>query len=355
MTLAPVFRSEEAVKALVERGYLDKMASSIEAQRRALDFLDSLLPEAIDRAYVGPSESRDANITFVQEHFFLVLFHSLFTAMGLSKERLEGYSHLNQCVKGIVVCGDNLFDREAKKALPLKLGQGSIFASLVQMLAFQNLIDLIMDRTCPFYSAADKIEFRRRLLTRLTQIGTLEGSEELGVTEVPEPGRMVDLVHRIRGGELFGLAFIAPEIGERGKNDAGWKTAAEGIRKIGTAFQIVDDLTDFEFDLGRKSHNILVSQIVHQGTAAEKKAYERILAEKAHQRDKELVEQHFLDAANGVYSLAVRETEEGFQRLRSLGFWMDPKDAELFVRAIAGDKGFKRIREASKIDAPTRR
>ena len=40
------------------------------------------------------------------------------------------------------------------------------------------------------------------------------------------------------------------------------------------ARQIVDDLTDFEFDVRRKSHNLLVSQIHHLGSQPERAAAE---------------------------------------------------------------------------------
>ena len=74
------------------------------------------------------------------------------------------------------------------------------------------------------------------------------------------------------GGALFALAFVAPGVLEKGDVKRKLADAETAIAQLGTAFQIVDDLTDFEFDVRRKSHNLLVSQIHHLGTQAERAA-----------------------------------------------------------------------------------
>ena len=346
MTLSPVFRSPEAVCALEEKGYLKALAPALELQRASVTRIRELLGEAIDARYVLDAPPPAGNVTFLQEQFFLTLFASLFETLGTPKERLRAYALIDICIKGIITSGDNLFDKEAKLELPLNLGQGACFASIVQMLCFRSILDRVLEADAPFFGEADRVEFQRELLSRMTAIGTLEGSEEEGVDDVPTVDDMARRVHAIRGGELFALAFVAPAIAERDDAEC-WQAAEEGVRRLGAAFQIVDDVTDFEFDLGRRSHNLVVAQIVHSGSPEEKAALADIRATGVAPETGAL-ERCFAASAAEVLERARREAEQGFRLWQDLGFWFPPEDASLFVRAIAGDKGDERVRQVSQ-------
>ncbi|MHC4942710.1 MAG: class 1 isoprenoid biosynthesis enzyme [Planctomycetota bacterium] len=343
MTLAPVFRSPEAVNALESKGYWAKMESSFAAHREADRILHDLLESVLDPRYLEAEPIPADDLPFLQENFFLILFRSLFETLKCEKEHLDCYTLLNICIRGLVLCGDNLFDDEEKLVLPLKLGQGRRFLSIVQMMSFQNLLSRVLDQHGGWLEADEKVLFHKNLLSTLTDIGHLEGSEEAGVDEVPPVKEMIDHVHRVRGGSLFSLAFIAPRIGERGANQAAWESAEEGIRCLGTAFQIVDDLTDLEFDLGRRSHNLLVAQVVHEGTEEEKSLLEELTQSSKMRSEGGWVEKGFQASAGKVLTLAKEEAESGLKILESLGFWFQPQDALLFIRAIAGDAGFERV------------
>ena len=346
MTLSPVFRSPEAVRALEDKGYLDALAPALELQRESVALVRELLRDVIAAEYVADAPSMAEDIVFLQEQFFLTLFASMFRTVGAPDERLRGYALINICVKGLVTSGDNLFDDEDKLELPLRLGQGACFASIVQMLCFDSLLNRVLQKHCGFFSPEDAVEFRRNLLSRLTAIGALEGSEEGGVGEELSVEAMVERVHRVRGGELFALAFVAPAVGERGENADRWRTAESGVRHLGAAFQIVDDVTDFEFDLGRGSHNIVVAQITRQGTDQEKAALAKIRRGGARPQD-DTLESRFSSSAAAVLELARAEAEQGFRLWRELGFWFPPEDSHLFIRAIAGDAGHNRVRQVA--------
>jgi geranylgeranyl pyrophosphate synthase len=92
------------------------------------------------------------------------------------------------------------------------------------------------------------------------------GAEEKGVTEIPPVRAMIEAVHRIRGGLLFSMAFIGPRLIEPPRAENGLSSAEAAAARLGTAFQIVDDLVDFEQDLVRGSHNLLRAHITHHGT-----------------------------------------------------------------------------------------
>jgi hypothetical protein len=341
MTLSPVFRSPEALEALVSRGYLDRLAPSVEAQRDYQATLRDLLGEVIDARYIRRVTQDTDDIRFLQEHFFLLLFDSVYRTLGCPPSRLTTYGLLNLCLKGLVVSGDNLFDGEAKMDLPLALGQGRCFGAIMQMLCFDHLVMRVLESHASDFDRDMSLHFRRELLSSLASIGTLEGSEEAGVSEVPPVEKMIETVHAVRGGQLFSLAFIAPLIAEPPDVHERWKSARSGIARLGTAFQIVDDLTDFEFDLTRGSNNVLAAQIVHQGTAEERSAFERIRRDPAGRAD--AVEADFVHSARAVFRRACLETERAFELLSRVGFWLPPSDAELFVRAIAGDAGDRRM------------
>jgi len=341
MTLSPVFRSSSAVEALTSKGYLESLSASIEAQRRYVQTVHRLLNEIIDGCYVAAEPPAADDLTFLQEHFFLVLFDSVYRCLGCPQERLETYGPLNVCIKGLVVAGDNLFDDESKMDLPLALGGGDRFASIMQLLCFDHLITAILDRCAPFVDAREAARYRRALLSALAAIGTLEGSEEGGVDAVLPVEQMIEKVHRVRGGKLFSLAFIAPGLWEPAAESGRWQAAQEGIARLGTAFQIVDDLTDFEFDMRRRSHNVLVAQITHHGTADEKRALARCSEEPGGFDGS--VERAFVHSARAVLERARLEAQRGFERLKEVGFWFPPEDASLFVRAIAGDAGDARV------------
>ena len=178
-------------------------------------------------------------------------------------------------------------------------------------------------------------------MDRMASIGVLEGSEEGGVDDIPDPAEMVDGVHRIRGGSLFALAFAAPSVLEKGALEKKMKDAEVAIARLGTAFQIVDDLTDFEFDVGRRSHNLLVAQIRHRGTAQEKAALEPLW--RGGSVPEGTVEDVFATSARIVLEEAYAEARQSFSALHDLGHWLDPELADEVVHAIVGLDGVARM------------
>jgi geranylgeranyl pyrophosphate synthase len=152
---------------------------------------------------------------------------------------------------------------------------------------------------------------------------------------------MLRRVHQVRGGHLFGLAMVAPRLLEGGKTAERLLVAGEAIRRLGTAFQIVDDLTDFEFDLSRRSHNLLVARIHHHGSAAERALLAELWAGAA--AEPGLVEGLFADSARAVLADAYNEARASLKTLEELGFWFPPSLAEQVVHAIVGLDGVARM------------
>ena len=351
MTLSPVFRSQAAVRLLEERGVWRRLAPDVAAQAEAVRVLYQDLEDVLGSDFRGPvphvptsaEALRPEGLHFVQEYFFLILFRSIFAALGVPAERLRLYTELNFCIKGTITAADNLFDDQDKTLLPLAPVAGSRFLSILQLMCFERLLKRALDRgeEAGVVTPEQASRVQRGLLDRMASIGRLEGSEEGGVDHVPTPEEMIEDVHRVRGGALFALAFAAPSVLENG-NVGGRVSAAEpAVARLGTAFQIVDDLTDFEFDLGRRSHNLLTAQIHHYGTDAEKAALARF--RHGEPVPEGVVEQLFKESARAVLERAYEEGRASFRMLAELGHWFEAGLADQVVHAIVGLDGVARM------------
>jgi hypothetical protein len=355
MTLSPVFRSDDAVALLAERGVWSRLAADMEAQAEAVrlvhrDFEEILGPEFRKAAPHVPHASEvmtSTGLAFLQEYFFLILFRSVFASLGVPRERLTLYTELNFCIKGTITAADNLFDDQAKSLLPLSDRAGSRFQSILQLMAFERLSRKVLDRgqEAGVLISSERHRIQRGLLDRMAHIGALEGSEEGGVAEVLSPDEMVEAVHRVRGGALFALAFVAPAVLERGDSAQKMARAETAVARLGTAFQIVDDLTDFEFDLGRRSHNLLVAQIEHVGSRDERTELERARADAATSGGVTpgIVEGPFRRSARAVLGRAYEEARAALAGLAEVGFWLEAELAEEVVHAIVGLDGTRRM------------
>lgn len=343
MTLDPVFRSRAAVRQIEKDGVFERMKGSLAAHRETVEYVHRLLPEVIDARFIDASFEADRELEFLQNHFFLILFHSIFESLGCSPERLRFYARANFCIKGMVTAADNLFDDESKLLIPLAVDPATRFASILQLLCCDRLIHRLCDdaRADGSLRRDEASDVHRALLTQLATIGSLEGSEEHGVDEILTVDDMVEKVHHVRGGLLFSLAFVSPRVLESGELRQRFETAERAIEHLGTAFQIVDDLTDFELDLRRRSHNILVAQAHHDGSADATAAIGDLL--KGKEPEAGMVEGVFASSARSVLSRAEAEGRRAFEMLSELGFWFPPERSDLLVHAIVGIEGVTRM------------
>jgi hypothetical protein len=348
VTLSPVFRSPEAVGVLRDEGVWRGLDPAARGQAAAIARVRRDLPFVIDAAYLDPSAGARADeapgLEFVQEFFFLILFRGVFKTVGLGAAGLELCSELNFCIKGTITAADNLFDDQDKTLLPLAAGEGARFRSILQLLAFQRLAARALARgvEAGAIAAGDADDLQRELLSRMAAIGSLEGSEEAGVAGVLTPDEMVETVHRVRGGALFELAFVAPRRLALPPDAGTLAQAQQAIQRLGTAFQIVDDLTDFEWDLARGRHNLLVAQVTHHGTPEERRALDVVRA--AGPGPDDVVTARFADSARAVIERGEVEARASLEALHALGFWFSPRLAEPLLRAIVGLDGVARMR-----------
>jgi hypothetical protein len=351
MTLSPVFRSEEAVRLLQEHGIIERLAPALQLQMEGVQAVQADLAEVIgprfrldgDDGNPMPASAREGDplLVYLQDYFFLTLFLAIFKELGIDPERLPFYAQLDFCIMGTITAADDVFDGQDKTHLPLKPASGVLYGAILQLMCFERLTRRVGDRAAAWLPAERFVAIQRGLLDQMAEIGILEGSEERGVGKIPTPEEMIRRVHAVRGGLLFGLAMVAPEILESGETLAKLRPAGQAVRALGTAFQIVDDLTDFEFDLTRHSHNLLVSRIHHHGTHEEKAKLARLWMGEA--AEPGLVEGLFAASARAVLEEAYRQARASLKTLAGLGFWFPPELADQVVHAIVGLDGVARM------------
>ena len=175
----------------------------------------------------------------------------------------------------------------------------------------------------------------------MVEIGRLEGSEEGGVDHVPDPDTMLRTVHGVRGGQLFGLATVAPRALESGPLLRRVQLVEGPLVALGTAFQVVDDLTDFEFDLSRRSHNMLASWVHHRGGDDERRLLSALRA--GEPMPPGVVETHLAASAGAVLDVARTLGREAFAGLRGLGLALPAEAADAVVEVIVGFEGAPRM------------
>lgn len=348
MTLAPVFRSAEGLRLLLEGGVLDRLAPALAIQRAAVAAVDADLPAVISAEWIRERPD-PGDPEALQRWFFLTLFVAVFDALGVPARRLQLYAEIDYCIQGSVVAADDLFDREGRGLLPLKT-DGPTFTAVMQLICFERLMARAGRRgvAAGLCTASDFDALQRDLLTEMAAIGRLEGSEEGGVDTVLDPEAMLEAVHAVRGGQLFGLSLAAVRRLELDLKPGDLECASLGLVTLGTAFQVVDDVTDFEADLRRRSHNLLESWVHHHGSATERAVLARLRA--GAPAPPRLVEDYLGQSARAVLDRARLLVRQAFAQLRLLGFDFSDALADRVVLSIAGLEGSARIQ---RLTAPS--
>jgi hypothetical protein len=356
MTLAPVFRSGRLFEILEQEGIVERFGPARSRMQDGVLHIHADLENILGREFLDldaeavAKKLRDdpkAAAEFLQKYFFLILFSSVFEHIGIEPARLQFYAELSYCIMGTIAAADNLFDGEAKMFLPLTPVRGAVFGSVLQLMCFERLTARVGQRAIAAGAvAADQwAETQKRLLSTMALIGTLEGSEESGSDEILSPEVMVERVHGIRGGLLFSLVTVAPRLLENEATARKLDEVEMAVVKLGTAFQIVDDITDFEFDLSRRSHNMLAAEIFHRGSPEERRELERLLLNPPKAADASALDDLFLSSAQRVLDGARRTTRESLAALEGIGFWFPSRLADVVIQGIVADSGVGRMEQ----------
>ena len=278
---------------------------------------------------VRPGPLPEANLGW-RKNMFSTLFQSVYHLMDVPAPRRLLYGQLIHLFRIWVTSADNLLDGEDKEVVPLEMpGSARVMRQVVAVMAADRVLAEILNDAVETgaITAAQRDELARESLRRLLPSAAQEATEEGGIAARPPPEEVLGVIHRLKTGLLFNLAFVGPEIVEPA---AFARTARlrEGLMDFGLGCQVLDDVRDLARDLLEKRHNYVLSVLAHQAPDLLDE-----LAARAHSVADRLyldVPQFALPAARRGFDLIV----SGLRTLGESGLGYDGAQAESMARAM---------------------
>ncbi len=265
-----------------------------------------------------------------RKNIFSTLFQSVYHLMDVPPARRLLYGKLIHLFRIWVTSADNLLDGEDKEVVPLQMpGSARVMRQVVAVMAADRVLaDVLNDAVAKgALAAAQRDELARESLRRLLPSAAQEATEEDGIAVRPPPEEVLGVIHRLKTGLLFNLAFVGPEIVEPA---AFARTASlrAGLLDFGLGCQVLDDVRDLARDLLEKRHNYVLSVLAHQAPDLLDE-----LAARTHSVADRLyldVPQFALPAARRGFDLIV----SGLRTLGESGLGYDSAQAESMARAM---------------------
>ncbi len=204
----------------------------------------------------------------VRRHLFSVLFQSVYSVLGLSREKRILYGKLNYLFRIWVTSADNLLDNEDKLTLPICMtGRGHIMKQVIAIMAADRVLQAILDEAIRSKTLSfEKVDIlSRQSLQVLLPSAAEESSEEGGIEKRYSPEDILQKVHVLKTGILFNLPFLGPNCIEEGLDWPLIKKMEAALMNFGLGCQVLDDIRDMSVDLKEGRQNYVLSQMVYQG------------------------------------------------------------------------------------------
>ena len=265
-----------------------------------------------------------------RKNMFSTLFQSVYHLMDVPAPRRLLYGQLIHLFRIWVTSADNLLDGEDKDVVPLIMpGSARVMRQVVAVMAADRVLAEILNDAVATgaITAAQRDELARESLRRLLPSAAQEATEEGGIAARPPPEEVLGVIHRLKTGLLFHLAFVGPEIVEPA---AFARTARlrEGLMDFGLGCQVLDDVRDLARDLLEKRHNYVLSVLAHE----EPELLDELAARAQSVADRLYLDvpQYALPAARRGFDLLV----SGLRTLGEAGLGYDGAQAESMARAM---------------------
>ena len=204
-----------------------------------------------------------------RKNIFSTLFQSVYHLMDIPGPRRMLYGKLIHLFRIWVTSADNLLDEEDKEVVPISMpGSARIMRQVVAVMAADRVLaEILNDAVAQGVLAGDQRDaLARESLRRLLPSAAQEATEEGGITVRPPPEEVRDVIHRLKTGLLFNVAFVGPEIVEP-LATARTARLRNGLMDFGLGCQVLDDIRDMARDLIEQRHNVVLSAIAHQDPA----------------------------------------------------------------------------------------
>ncbi len=287
-------------------------------------------PVGTPAAYeVRPGPLPETNLAW-RKNLFSTLFQSVYHLMDLPAPRRLLYGKLIHLFRIWVTSADNLLDAEDKIVVPIAMpGSARVMRQVVALMATDRVLAQILNDAVAddAITATQRDELARESLLRLLPSAAQEATEEGGIASRPPPEEVLNVIHRLKTGLLFNVAFVGPEIVDPAAF-ARSTPLREGLMNFGLGCQVLDDVRDMARDLLEKRHNVVLSTLAHH-------APER-LAELA-ARVRSVDDRLYLDALPHALPVARQGLDllaSGLRTLGEAGLGYDGAQAESMARAM---------------------
>ena len=348
------------MKELWSERELGTIMSSIEAlwrlkelvpvHRRSLTLSRKCLVGLIPRQWEADFDDGSHTIAYIGRNFFSLLLLSSYDCISFDEDEIIFLGSVNNVIRSIVTAADNIIDDEDKPALPLNMPQGAPkFRNSLALISWSIALSRLLEKAVEqkYLAAGESSECMNALMNHLVAIGAIEAEEEAGVDSIISPEEVIERVHEQKGGQLLALAFVVARFIARGE-EASQKLdiVSKGIHLIGLALQHIDDITDLVVDMEWKKHNLLRSEVVHNGTNDEK-AFLNVLTQSPYRfqdqlRDKLSVSIH------RVVARALKTAHSGFGLLEQAGYKLKQKEAMILLKALFHVRGESSLLKPAK-------
>lgn len=265
-----------------------------------------------------------------RKNIFSTLFQSTYHLMEIPLPRRMLYGKLIHLFRIWVTSADNLLDGEDKEVVPIRMpGSARVMRQVVAVMAADRVLAEILNEAMDdgLLARAQRDALARESLRRLLPSAAQEAAEEGGIAVRPPPEEVLNVIHRLKTGLLFNVAFVGPEIVEP-MSTARATRLREALMDFGLGCQVLDDIRDMARDLIEQRHNVVLSAIAHQDPAGLADLRQRVetTSDRLYLSSTPFV----LPAARQGFALLA----SGLRTLGEAGLGYDGAQAERMARAI---------------------
>jgi hypothetical protein len=236
-----------------------------DAYGRLSPYLDS--PADTPPAYTVYPEPVPSSFYSWRRNIFSTLFHSMYLLLDIPEARRQLYGRLIHLFRIWVTSADNLLDEEDKVVVPLHMpGSSRIMRQVVTLMAADRVLaELLAEAVATgLISAAAAANLSRASLQRLLPSAAQEATEEGGVQNRPDPETVLRVIHPLKTGLLFNIAFVGPELLEPDLNRPRAARLKSSLLQFGLGCQLLDDIRDLSRDLLESRHNYVLSVLAFE-------------------------------------------------------------------------------------------
>ena len=278
---------------------------------------------------VYPATLPEAWLTW-RKNIFSTLFQSVYHLMDIPAPRRLLYGKLIHLFRIWVTSADNLLDGEDKEVVPMVMpGSARVMRQVVAVMAADRVLSDILNEAAAagVLTPAQRDDLSRESLRRLLPSAAQEATEEGGITVRPPAEEVLNVIHRLKTGLLFNVAFVGPEIVEPSGSARAARLRA-ALMDFGLGCQVLDDIRDMARDLLEQRHNYVLSILAREAPA---------LLEELRGNTQDITERIYLDVPQYALPAARRGLDlliSGLRELGEAGLGYDGAQAESMARAM---------------------